>query len=162
MDIQKALDAAAHTSEPANKGSLDVTRDGAQANNIVVESPILDDWSPIFALFNLDATEFEVVDDTVRMSTWQTSRRTDDGDRDTIQLYSYSARFKRKPKQRLTDTEVEARRAEVRKWKIPKASSSRRPNDLHHSVAAVINLADIQGGKSEGGGVAATQQRLLD
>lgn len=146
---------------PSNKGSLDVTRDGAQANNVVVESPILDDWSPVFDLFNLSADEFEVVDDTVRMSTWQTSRRTDDGDRDTIQLYSYSARFKRKPQARLSDADIEAHRKAVAKWKMPqRATMNRRSTSA--PVAAVINLADIQGGKSEGGGVAATQQRLLD
>lgn len=140
------------------KGRLDVTRDGAEANNVVVDSPILDDWTPVFSLFNLSAAEFEVVDDTVRMSTWQTSRRTDDGDRDTVQLYSYSARFRRKPQARLSDADIEARRAEVRKWKMPKPAKTAKGKP----VAAVINLADIQGGKSEGGGVAATQQRLLD
>src|SRR5699024_8974261 len=36
-----------------------------------------------------------VVDDTVKMSTWQQSKRSDDGERDAIQLYSYSARFKK-------------------------------------------------------------------
>jgi hypothetical protein len=152
--------AAAPTNEPANKGTVDVTRDGAQVNNIVVESPILDDWTPVFALFNLDAAEFDVVDDTVRMSTWQSSRRTDDGHRDTIQLYSYSARFKRKPKARLSDAEIEERRKAVAKWKMPvRLKRTAKGGD---PVAAVINLADVQGGKSEGGGVAATQQRLLD
>ena len=29
------------------------------------------------------------------MSTWQQSKRTETGDRDTVQLYSYSARFRR-------------------------------------------------------------------
>jgi hypothetical protein len=147
--------------EPTNKGTVDVTRDGAQVNNIVVESPILDDWSPVFALFNLDAAEFDVVDDTVRMSTWQSSRRTDDGHRDTIQLYSYSARFKRKPEARLSDADIAERRKAVAKWKLPARATMRR-RDPRLPVAAVINLADVQGGKSEGGGVAATQQRLLD
>lgn len=147
-------------SAPASKGSLDVTRDGAQANNVVVESPILDDWSPVFALFNLNADEFEVVDDTVRMSTWQTSRRTDDGDRDTVQLYSYSARFRRKPKARLSDADVEAHRKAVRAWRIPKVK--RRSLDKGAPTGAVINLADIQGGNSEGGGVEATSKRLTD
>ena len=148
--------------DPTGKGRIDLTSDGAQVNNVVVDSPINEDWSTVFALFNLNADEFEVVDDTVRMSTWQTSRRTDDGDRDTVQLYAYSARFRRKPKQRLTDAEVDARRAEIRKWKLPKLRSSAATRNTGTPVAAVINLADIQGGKSEGGGVAATQQRLLD
>jgi hypothetical protein len=77
------------------KGTIDVTPDGAQVNNVVVTSPINTDWSSVFALFNLSADDFEVVDDTVRMSTWQQSKRTDDGERDTIQLWAYSARFRR-------------------------------------------------------------------
>lgn len=146
-------------SEPAGKGSIDVTPDGASVNNVVVTSPILDDWAPVFALFNLNADEFEVVDDTVRMSTWQQSARTKDGDRDIIQLYSYNARFRRRPKERLSDEEIEGRQAEVRNWRLPARLTVPA---LGTPVAAVINLADIQGGKSEGGGVAATQQRLLD
>lgn len=79
----------------ASAGRVDIDKDGATINNVVVESPILDDWGPIFALFNLDSSKFEVVDDTVRMSTWQQSARDEAGDRDTIQLYAYSARFRR-------------------------------------------------------------------
>ncbi|CDZ89042.1 hypothetical protein ACQR3W_21990 [Rhodococcus ruber] len=146
--------------QAANKGSIDVTPDGASVNNVVVDSPVNDDWSAVFALFNMSAAEFEVVDDTVRMSTWQQSRRTADGDRDVVQLYSYSARFRRKPKQRLSDAEVDERRAALRSWTVP----TRTPSRNGTPVAAVVNLADIQGGKNEGGdtGVAATQQRLTD
>jgi hypothetical protein len=144
----------------ANKGRVDVTPEGGEFTDVVLDAPIeSDDWSRIFRIFQLNADEFEVVDDTVRMSTWQQSKATDNGDRDLVQLYSYSARFKRKPKARLTDAEIDARRKAVAKWKMPKV---RHPKRTETPVAAVINLADIQGGKSEGGGVAATQQRLLD
>ena len=146
----------------ANKGRVDITPDGGEFTDVQLDAPIVsDDWSRIFRIFQLDADEFEVVDDTVRMSTWQQSKGLDDGTRDIVQLYSYSARFKRKPQQRLSDAEIAKRRAEVRKWKI-KASAQPASQSGMHGVAAVINLADIQGGKSEGGGVAATQQRLLD
>lgn len=146
----------------ANKGRVDVTPEGGEFTDVHLDAPIeSDDWSRVFNIFQLNPDEFEVVDDTVRMSTWQQSKGTDDGGRDLIQLYSYSARFKRKPKQRLSDEEIDARRAEVRKWKIAAkpmiGRSASRP-----TVAAVINLADIQGGKSEGGGVAATSKRLED
>ena len=77
------------------KARADVDSAGAQINNVVVNAPINGDWSNVLALFNLDPAEFEVVDDTVRMSTWQQSARSKDGDRDSIQLYSYSARFRR-------------------------------------------------------------------
>jgi hypothetical protein len=142
---------------------VDITPDGGEFTDVQLDAPIeSDDWSRVFRIFQLNGDEFEVVDDTVRMSTWQQSKGLDDGTRDIVQLYSYSARFKRKPKARLSDAEIEARRAEVRKWKIPKKGSRQRTWDRDTPVGPVINLADIQGGKSEGGGVAATQKRLSD
>ena len=159
MSLADAIENAAVPNEPTNKGSIDVTRDGAVVNNVVVDGPINDDWTRVFELFRLSAADFEVVDDTVKMSTWQQSRRTESGDRDGVQLYSYSARFRRKPKERLPEAEIEERRAQVRNWVLPTPPA---PTTDRPPVAAVINLADVQGGKSEGGGVAATQQRLLD
>ncbi|WP_280465849.1 hypothetical protein [Nocardia brasiliensis] len=162
MSLADDLAGAPLPNEPANKGSIDVTNDGATVNNVVVESPINNDWSTVFKLFNLNADDFEVVDDTVRMSTWQQSRRTEGGDRDAVQLYSYSARFRRKPKQRLSDAEVEQRRDALRNWSFNGRNARVASTTSRPPVAGVINLADVQGGKSEGGGVAATQQRLLD
>ncbi len=146
--------------EPNNKGRIDLTPDGAEVRGVTVDKPIHHDWSPVFDLFNLDASVFEVVDDTVRMSTWQQSARAKSGDRDMVQLYSYSARFRRKPEGRLSDAEIEKRRKAVRSWKL--STRTRQDTTSGRPVTAVVNLADIQGGKSEGGGVAATQQRLLD
>lgn len=147
----------------ANKGRVDLTPEGGEFTDVALDAPVIDnDFSRVFRIFQMNPDEFEVVDDTVRMSTWQQSKATDDGTRDLVQLYSYSARFKRKPRQRLSDDEIDARRAEVRKWKIPKRNTRRLSVPSSEHVAAVINLADIQGGKSEGGGVAATQQRLFD
>lgn len=94
--------------QAANKGSIDLTPDGAQVNDVVVDQPIHDDWSPVFALFKMDASAFEVVDDTVRCSTWQQSARSADGDRDIIQLYSYSARFRRVTRDVIPQATVDA------------------------------------------------------
>ena len=134
---------AAEASQPVNKGSMDVTPDGATANNIVVDSPILDDWTPVFALFNLNADEFEVVDDTVKMSTWQTSRRTDDGDRDTVQLYSYSARFRRVTKEIIPAATVDAWRSML----ISDRPIPERPTPAEMAGAYVVLIADPQLGK---------------
>jgi hypothetical protein len=144
----------------ANKGKVEVGPDGGEFTNVTLDAPIVaDDWSRVFRIFQLNGDEFEVVDDTVRMSTWQQSKGNEDGGRDLVQLYSYSARFRRKPKQRLSDVEIAVRRKSIQAWKMPK-----QPKRIHHTllpdVAAVINLADIQGGKSEGGGVEATSKRL--
>jgi hypothetical protein len=151
----------------ANKGTFTIESDGGVFEDVTLDAPVVDsDFSRVFRIFQQDPDEFEIVDDTVRMSTWQQSKATDDGVRDLVQLYSYSARFKRKPKQRLSDEEIAERRAEVRKWKIPgrtyTAKRRTRVKVTSTPVAAVINLADVQGGKSEGGGVKATQQRLHD
>jgi len=77
-------------------GRLELTSDGGSFTGIEVTEPIRGDWSAVFARFNLDPAEFVIADDTVRMSSWQSSKRTDDGDRDIVWLYSYSARFTRK------------------------------------------------------------------
>lgn len=87
------------------------TADGGSFENVVVDSPIATDWSPVFALFKMDAAIFEVVDDTVRCSTWQQSKRTDTGDRDIVQLYSYSARFRRVTRDAIAPAVVESWRA---------------------------------------------------
>ncbi len=77
-------------------GRLELNSDGGSFTGIEVTEPIRGDWSAVFARFSLDPAEFTIADDTVRMSSWQSSKRTDDGDRDIVWLYSYSARFVRK------------------------------------------------------------------
>jgi hypothetical protein len=76
-------------------GTVEVGPDGGEFKNATVQGRLDGDWSRIFDMFGLDPAEFEVIDDTVRMSTWQQSKRTESGDRDVAQLYSYSARFRR-------------------------------------------------------------------
>lgn len=77
-------------------GRLELSSDGGSFTGIETTEPIRGDWSAVFARFNLDPAEFTIADDTVKMSSWQSSKRTDDGDRDIVWLYSYSARFTRK------------------------------------------------------------------
>lgn len=80
---------------PENMGRVDVGPDGGEFTDIRTDAP-LTDWSDIFRRFNLDPDKFEVVGDTVRMSNWQQSKRTDSGDRDVVNLYSYRALFRKK------------------------------------------------------------------
>lgn len=76
-------------------GKADVGPDGGEFLDVQTSTPITD-WTDIFRRFNLDPEAFDILDDTVRMSTWQTSKRTDDGDRDVQNLFSYRARFIRR------------------------------------------------------------------
>jgi hypothetical protein len=161
MNLEEALsvsDSKRVAGKQVGDGKVDLTSDGGEFKEVVVDEPVSSDWAPVFKIFKLNAEEFEVVDDTVRMSTWQQSKGLDDGTRDVIQLYAYSARFKRKPKEALSAEEIAEHRKRVQKWKLPRRIPG---SGLGSPVAVVANLADIQGGKSEGGGVAATTDRLL-
>lgn len=146
---------------PVGKGSFEETSDGATIKVVLDKEIVNDDWSDVFAIFKRNPDLFEVVDDTVTCKTWQQSARDKSGHRDMIQLYSYGARFKRKAKERLPDVDIERLRKQLTKWK-PNRTEILSELTRKTGVAAVINLADVQGGKSEGGGVAATQKRLLD
>lgn len=76
-------------------GRLELGSDGGTFDGVRSDVPITD-WSTVFARFNLDPSEFEVVDDTIRMSTWQQSKRLENGERDVINLYSYRGSFRRR------------------------------------------------------------------
>lgn len=125
------------------QGSISVTPHGAEVNNVVVTSPVNEDWSAVFSLFNMSADHFEVVDDTVRMSTWQQSKRTDSGERDTIQLWSYSARFRK-----IQTGDVSAKRVEA--WKqalLQDREAFPDYGDLVGSGTYTMLVADPQLGK---------------
>lgn len=77
-------------------GSAVFGRDGGEFTDVQTTEPVADDWADIFLRFNRNPDEFVIVDDTVRMGTWQQSKALEDGTRDVVNLYSYSARFKRK------------------------------------------------------------------
>jgi hypothetical protein len=125
-----------------------------------VEQKILavSDWDGVLRHFGLDPAEFEIEDDTVKMSSWQQSKRTESGDRDLVWLYAYKARFKRIT-DRLPTVDLDAVQARVRRWK-----PTRRTPGTGFGAPATFSIkwADWQIGKSAGGGVAATSQRVLD
>jgi len=143
---------------PALTGKADVTPDGGEFVNVQTVEPV-SDWSKIFERFDLDPAVFVIVDDTVRMSTWQQSKRLEGGDRDTVNLYSYSARFTRVREGAVTAADVEAAQTRVRGWKLPRRTPG---TGLGEPVAAVLNLADMQLWKPDGDGLDGTLQRLYD
>lgn len=105
--------AAGQTTRTPTSGKVEVTSSGAVVDSVVTDTPIDKDWSSIFRLFNLDASAFVVVNDTVRMSTWQQSKALEDGTRDVVQLYSYSARFRRVTQDDIRPEHVDQWRAQL-------------------------------------------------
>lgn len=128
--------------EPARpQGTIDVGPDGGQINNVVIEGELNGDWDRVFQLFNLDPTQFEVVNDTVRMSTWQQSARSINGDRDAVQLFSYSARFRRVTRDMISPEQVKAWRKALLRDKFPTPVPARKQGTY------VALVADPQLGK---------------
>jgi hypothetical protein len=89
------------------KPYAEISLDGGEIYTGVLEAPIADDWSPILKSFGLDPDVFMVVDDKVKMSKWQQSKRTESGDRDIVWLYAYKAQFTRRTTPKITENEIE-------------------------------------------------------
>lgn len=118
-------------------GRVDVGRDGGEFIDVKTET-VITDWDDVFRRFNLDPDAFTIVNDTVRISNWQQSRRLENGDRDVVDLFAYRARFVRK-----TETiDLPALYAAARLR--PRARVKTTPTER----ATVVVLADPQIGKT--------------
>ena len=148
------------SSEPSKdrQAWAEVTPDGGELSTGTLNAPLAleTDWSAVLIGFGLDPNVFQIVDDTVRMSKWQSSKRLENGDRDLIWLYSYKARFKRKTTA-ITDLDIETLRNRIAKWK-PTTAPIKQNSGIPSTF--VFNWADLQLGKSAGGGVEATVARM--
>jgi hypothetical protein len=111
--------------QPAQaKATVEIDAGGADVRNVVIEGDLNGDWGRLLRHFKLDPECFEVVDDTVRMSTWEQSARSKAGDRDKTQLWSYSARFRRINKQMVRPEVLESWRNHLMKLKPATRSST--------------------------------------
>lgn len=119
---------------------------------------VASDWDGVLLHFGLNPDEFEVVDDEVKISSWQQSKRTEDGDRDLVWLYAYKARFRRVT-DRLPEADVAEHRARVQKWR-PTARRAPKPSG-RAPATFYAGWADWQIGKDTPAGLS-TEQRVLD
>jgi hypothetical protein len=143
----------------ATKPYAEIGLDGGEIATGVLTEPIGDDWSAVLKSFGLDPNVFEVVGDKVRMSKWQQSARSSNGDRDMVWLYSYRATFARKKTPTIDDNDIKRIRANIRSFKPSKQAS----NGIKQEPSTFVFLAaDWQLGKSASGGPAATVKRVLD
>ena len=148
-DIAKQQNVKPGGSDPADsKAWATVGLDGGELSTGAMPTELAGDWDAVLRSFGLDPTVFEVADDTVRMSKWQSSKRLENGDRDLIWLYSYKARFRRKSLTVLADNDIDEMRSRVAKWK-PSAKTVAKPSD-GVPCTFVFNWADLQLGKSAG------------
>ena len=137
------------------------TDDGITFDNarFKTPAPLAKDWSALFERFGLDENEFELEPGSaVRMGSWDQSSRQG-GDRDFVQLYSFRAHFRRRAAKPISDEEVEERARALRSFRPSRVKPRKNAGDR---VAAVINLADFQASKAEGGGIDGLTRRLTD
>jgi len=144
-------------SNVASKPYAEIGLDGGEINTGTLTEP-LSDWNSILLSFGLDPNVFEVQDDKVRMSKWQSSKRLENGDRDLIWLYSYRATFARKKTPTVTDDDIDSVRQSIRTWKPSKKENTSK----EEPSTFVILWADWQLAKSASGGIKATIERITD
>ena len=149
--VEEVEDVVGQSSKPY----IEVTKDTAEISTGVVDKPITD-WDSILLSFGLDPAIFEICDDKVRMSKWQSSKRLENGDRDVIFLYSYKATFTRRKTPKVTDSDVNEIRKSIRKFKTNVVKTS-----LEAPSTFVVLWSDWQLGKSSTG-VKGTTKRILD
>ena len=138
----------------SSKPFVEIGVDGAEISTGVLDKPITD-WDSILLSFGLDPNVFEVVQDKVKMSKWQSSKRLENGDRDLIWLYSYKATFTKRKTPKINDSDIDLIRKDIRRFKpAAPTKSTDEPSTF------VVLWSDWQLGKSSIG-VKGTTQRIL-
>jgi hypothetical protein len=140
----------------SSKPFAEISTDRVEISTGVVNEPITN-WDSILQSFGLDPDVFEVVDDKVRMSKWQTSKRLESGERDLIWLYSYKAIFRRRIKPLVKEIDFTELQRTIRQHKPKSMQPTKQPPSTF-----VICWADWQLAKSASGGVKATTERVID
>ena len=141
---------------PHLQARADMDTDGVTVSDVPSDVELSGDLSPILEFFGLDPSVFAIVDDTVKVGKWQQSKGYDDGRRDIVWLWSYSARFRRTA-ERLPAADVDALRQRVGAWN---PLIRRTPGaGLGEPCTQYVGWSDWQLGKA---GSAITTQRVLD
>lgn len=148
------------TPEPTGRrDSVELGESGGSFVYHTTDPEPIKNWDDVLTCLGVDPSAWAVVSKTVKVSRWEQSARAKDGSRDRVGLSAYRAQIAPKRDDAVTDSDIEAARTRIQGWQLPRRIPG---TGLGAPVAAVLNLADIQGGKDAGGGVAATEQRLYD
>lgn len=131
---------------------VEASADGGEFTGLVTPKPLAPTdyegaFAKVYQLAGLDPAKYRILDDTVRFATWQQSKRLESGERDTVTLYSYRARF-----QKVTPADVETEDMAAL-LAIARANAKRRPLAKARARTRVVAVSDAQIGKvgSRGG-----------
>ena len=129
--------------------TVDASPEGGEFTGLITTSPIKPGdyegaFAKVYALAGLDASDYRIVDDTVRFSAWEQSSRTEG----TTTLYAYRARF-----QRISETDRETERvvAELAaRLRLRRHTVRRTPGaGLGPESSFTVMFSDWQFGKNE-------------
>lgn len=126
----------ADSGRPEIVGRVELGADGGEFSELRSDAPITN-WDDALRKLGVDPEFFEVDGATIRVSSWQQSKRTEDGDRDVVTLYSYSGRITTRRDAIDLPTLVQVASKKPRQAKKPAASGN----------VTVVVLADAQIGK---------------
>lgn len=139
-----------------NASKMELGPEGGSFDNIQTTEPI-DDWEDVFARFKLDSKLYEIVDDTVRMSVWN-SGKIDEETGQLVDLYSYRAKFRKKT---FAESNIYVSNLIESIRDYDPFTSTKQTRGSGPGVTAVIGLADWQLGKGEGDGTIGTVARIM-
>lgn len=98
-------------------------------------------FDEFYQLTGLDPEEWPLDQGSLRVSMWQQSKRTEDGDRDVVWLKSYKGNLRRTSRPELTTSEVSALLEQAKE--NAKATKAKRKS---HGTRVIV-LSDLQIGK---------------
>jgi hypothetical protein len=134
-------DRLADSEKPELTGRVDLGVQGGTFTELRMDAPLTDLDAGLRRL-NVDPAFWQIDGESLRVSSWQQSKRTEDGDRDTITLYSYSGRII--PRREAIDLPALMQAAAKKPRPTLKPASS--------GTVTVVVLSDVQAGKVGGRG----------
>lgn len=148
----------AQPADPAAELKVEGTRSEVAFSGLISDNPLdprdIGAFAKVFELAGLSETEYRLIEDTFKFSTWQQSKASEGGKRDLVQLYSYSGRFAR-----LTTADLEADEA-ANLLRLIKRKKN-KPSTDNATCARVVIISDPQVGKVDHrGGTAELLERV--
>jgi len=155
FDLEAALSSSAATpklpprSHPNQwAAGIEIGEHGGTITTAPTEDGVVD-WVTIFAHWNLDPDQWEVIDETIKANAWDA--QTSEGDTITLRQYKADVRPKR-----AATLDVADLISEVKKWKPKQTTKTGEPGTL------LVCVADTQIGKGlESGGSDAIVSRWM-
>lgn len=111
-------------------------------------------WGPLIEFFGLPPEDFEIQDDSVKITRWNMGKGTPEGEINKTWLWSYKAKFRRiTPAEQQADQTLLDDVERIRGWKLKPLVTRTLGTGLGEPSTYVHEQGDEQIGKSAGGSI---------